>query len=155
LPPDDPARQDAAAEVGQLRDRLAVLQETQSPALWLEHRPQLGRDAFTHGRPEIFGHSVEAAQAVDVIEFLWASLALFDDDASPVTTTTYRPEPLRLHTMAKARDRILQRLNEQPDGAPLAQMLPDTPPDAAIAPRRAPATTLRLGRHARRCSRTT
>jgi hypothetical protein len=50
---------------------------------WLERRPQLGHDVFARGAPEIFGLSVEAGQAVDVIEFLWASLALFDEPDQP------------------------------------------------------------------------
>jgi segregation and condensation protein A len=137
LPADAPGQRDATAEADQLRGRLVALAEVQALGFWLEQRPQLGRDAFTRGRPEIFGVSVEAGPAIDVVEFLWASLALFDDDAAPDTTPTYRPEPLRLHTVAQARERILQRLNEQSDGAPLAQMLPDTPPDTTTTPRRA------------------
>jgi segregation and condensation protein A len=132
LPADLCAQQDAAAEVGQLRDRLAALQETQTLAGWLERRPQLGHEVFARGQPEIFGVSVETAEVVDVIEFLWASLALFDDDAGePDTTSVYRP-PLRLelHTVANARERILQQLAETPDGAVLDRFLPDMPVSA-------------------------
>jgi hypothetical protein len=75
---------------------------------------------------EIFGVSVEAGQAVDVIEFLWASLALFDDGASePDTATTYRPIQLDLYAVVDARARILHRLAETPDGASLEQLLPE------------------------------
>jgi death on curing protein len=82
--------------------------------------------------PEVFGVSVKAVQSVDVIEFLWASLALFDDDAGqPDMAMIYRP-PLRpdLHTVAEARERILQRLAETPDGAVLDRFLPDMPASA-------------------------
>jgi segregation and condensation protein A len=71
--------------------------------------------------------SVDAGQAVDVIEFLWASLALFDDAAAPLTTTLYRPRPVELYAVAEARDRIRRRLAETPGGAPLDRLLPDPP----------------------------
>jgi hypothetical protein len=91
LPADLAVQQDAAAEVGQLRDRLVALQEMQALAGWLERRPQLGRDVFARGRPEVFGVSVETTEVVDVVEFLWASLALFDDAPVPDTVNVYRP----------------------------------------------------------------
>jgi segregation and condensation protein A len=78
LPADPAAQQDDAAEADQLRDRLVGLEETQALAGWLERRPQLGHDVFVRGhRPsraqssEVFGVSADAAQAIDVIEFLW------------------------------------------------------------------------------------
>ena len=133
LPADAPARQDAVAEANQLRTRLIALQETQALTLWLERRPQLGHDGFARGQPEVLGVSIAAAPAVDVIEFLWASLALFDDDAAePDTATVYRPVPLDLYAVADARDRILRRLAETPDGATLDRLLPD--PDAMAEP---------------------
>jgi segregation and condensation protein A len=123
---DAPVQHEAQEEVCQLRGRLVALQETQALAVWLERRPQLGQDVFARGRPEIFGVSVEAGQAVDVIEFLWASLALFDDGASePDTATTYRPIQLDLYAVVDARARILHRLAETPDGASLEQLLPE------------------------------
>jgi segregation and condensation protein A len=129
LPADASAQQEAVAEAGQLRDRLVALQAAQALAGWLERRPQLGRDVFARGQPEVFGVSVEGAHAVDVIEFLWASLALFDDDAeSPDTASVYRPPPrLELYAVAEARDRILRRLAETPEGGSLDRFLPDMP----------------------------
>jgi segregation and condensation protein A len=137
LPADAPGHQDAAAEADQLRVRLVALEAMQALALWLERRPQLGHDVFGRGQPEIFGVSVEAGPAIDVTEFLWASLALFDDEAPPEAATAYRPAPLALHTVAQARERILRRLSEQPDGAPLAELLPVEAPNADDASRRA------------------
>jgi segregation and condensation protein A len=138
LPADAPGQKEATAEADPLRTRLAALAEMQAFAAWLERRPQLGHDVFARGRPEIFGHTVEAGQAIDVIEFLWASPALFDDDPSePDTATVYRPVSLALHTVAAARERILRRLSEAPDGVPLAALLPDEAPDAGAASRRA------------------
>ena len=82
LPAGAPVQQEAAAEVEQLRTRLGALQTMRALAGWLEQLPQLGHDVFARGRPpsraqspEIFGVSVEASQALDVVEFLWASLA--------------------------------------------------------------------------------
>jgi segregation and condensation protein A len=142
LPADAPVRQEAAAEADQLRTRLGGLQAMRALAGWLEQRPQLGYDVFARGRPEIAGVSVDApsasystgsaggtlassAQTLDVVEFLWASLALFDDAPVPETITVYRPAQPPLYTAAAARDRILRRLDDAPDGAQLEQLLPD------------------------------
>jgi len=125
LPADTRARRDAAAEADQLRERLVALREMQALAFWLERRPLLGRDVLARGRPEVFGVSVEAGQAIDVVEFLWASMALFDDDAAPDTAPVYRPLHLELYAVAEARERILRRLAEAPDGISLGQLLPD------------------------------
>jgi len=125
LPAEAPARQDATAEAEQLRARLVALQETQALAFWLERRPQFGRDVFARGLPEVFGVSVEAGNAIDVVEFLWASMALFDDAAAPDTGSVYRPLYFDLYAVAEARERILRRLAEAPDGISLGQLLPD------------------------------
>ena len=138
LPPADaPAHQQATAEADQLRGQLVALADSQALADWLQRRPQLGHDVFARGKPEMFGLSVEVGQAIDVIEFLWASLARFEDStAAPDTATVYRPARLDLCTVAEARDRILRRLADSPDGTTLAQCLP-TPPattDGEIQP---------------------
>jgi segregation and condensation protein A len=126
LPADAPAQQEAAAEAGVFRSRLVALEEIQALAGWLERRPQRGHDVFGRGRPELFGVSVEAGQAVDVVEFLWASLALFDDDtAAADTATVYQARPFELYAVAEARDRILRLLAEAPEGASLEQFLPE------------------------------
>jgi segregation and condensation protein A len=127
LAADAPARQDAAAAADQLRGRLVALAEIQALACWLERRPQLGRDVFARGAPEIFGIAVEAGPAIDVVEFLWASLALFDDEPGPDTANAGRPVRLDLFAVAEARDRILRRLAETPEGGSLDRFLPDMP----------------------------
>jgi segregation and condensation protein A len=137
LPADAPGQHEATAEADQLRGRLVALEEVQALALWLERPPQRGHDVFDRGRPAIFGIAVEAGPAIDVTEFLWASLALFDDEAPTDTATAYRPAPLRLHTVAEARARILRRLTEQPDGVGPDQLLPDEAPGASEPSRRA------------------
>jgi segregation and condensation protein A len=137
LPPDTPAQQEAAAEAGALRRRLVALADVQALAGWLDRRPQLGHDVFARGRPEIFSAaSADAAPAIDVIEFLWASLALFDDDPAPETAAIYQPRPLNLYPVAAARDRILRRLGVAPGGGPLEQFLPDPPASEAWTPLR-------------------
>ena len=61
-----------------------------------------------------------------MVEFLWASLALFDDDtAAADTATVYQARPFELYAVAEARERILQLLAEAPEGAPLERFLPD------------------------------
>jgi segregation and condensation protein A len=129
LPADAPGHREAAAEADQLRVRLVALEATQALTFWPEQRPQLGHDVFARSQPEMLGVSVEAGPAIDVTEFLWASLALFDDEAPSDTATAYRPAPLALHTVAQARERILRRLSEQPDGASLDELLPEDSPD--------------------------
>ena len=91
LPADTPAQLAAAVEADRLRTRLGALQDAQALAGWLERRPQLGREVFARGQPELLGTAFESAHQVDVIEFLWASLALFDDDPAPDTASVYRP----------------------------------------------------------------
>jgi segregation and condensation protein A len=126
LPDDAPAQQDAAAEADVFRGRLVALEEIQALAGWLERRPQLGHDVFGRGQPEIFGVSVAAGQAVDVVEFLWASLALFDEDtAAADTATVYQARPFELYAVAEARERILRLLAAAPEGASLERFLPD------------------------------
>jgi segregation and condensation protein A len=127
LAADAPVQQAAATEVDQLRTRLVALADIQALAGWLEGRPQLGHDVFARGAPEIFGIAVEPGQAVDVIEFLWASLVLFDD--APETAARYRPRPFAPYAVAEARDRILRLLAGMPGGSPLDQFLPDLPAD--------------------------
>jgi segregation and condensation protein A len=139
LPADAPARQDAAIDANALRGHLVALADIQALAGWLERRPQLGHDVFARGRPppraqssEIVGVSREAAPAMDVIEFLWASLALCDDAPVPDIAAVYRPVRLDLHTMADARDRILRRLAETTKGVPFERLLPDQDPAADL-----------------------
>jgi segregation and condensation protein A len=125
LPADALTQPGAEVEAQQLRDHLTRRQEAQALTDWLERRPRLGYDSFARGRPEALDVALEPAAGLDVVAFLWASLALFDDDLPPVPTTpTYRPRWLDLHRVADARARILQRLSTAPDGQTLASLLP-------------------------------
>ena len=128
LPADAQAEQDATAEADQLLGRLAELQVMQALAAWLERRPQLGRDVFVRGQPEILGVSAEPTPDLDIIEFLWASLTLFDDSEPPPDTgAVYRPPPLSLYPAGEARARILRLLAESPGEVAFEKLLPDAP----------------------------
>jgi segregation and condensation protein A len=133
LPVEAPTQQEAAVEADQLRARLIELQAMQALAGWLDRRPQLGRDVFARGRPEVFGLVSETVPGLDVIEFLWSSLALFDDD-TPATDSVpvYQPQHFALYAVAAARDRIRLRLAAAPVGGPLDHFLPD-PADIAAS----------------------
>jgi segregation and condensation protein A len=130
LPAEAPARQAAEDAADQLRARLLSLQAMRGLAAWLEQRPQLGRDVFARGRPEVSGVAVAGAPLPDVIAFLWASLALFNDEPVPDAAALYRPRPLDLYDVGEARERILRRLAEMPDGGWFEQFLPETPEPA-------------------------
>jgi segregation and condensation protein A len=134
LLPTDPAEQhQAEAQAVELRDRLVDLQAMQALAQWLDGRPQLGRDVFARGRPEDFAAAIGAEHDADVVEFLWASLALFDEAEDAVdTAVVYRPRRWDWYSVAAARARILAVLADAPEGERFERLLPDLP-DAAIA----------------------
>ncbi len=128
LPADTAAQLAAEADAGDLRDRLLDLQAAQSLASWLERRPQLGQDVFARGQPEPIGSLSQSRQEVDVVTFLWACLALFDDGAADANTTQiYTPPWHGLHSARAAQHRILQLLPLAPDGAALGGFLPPAP----------------------------
>jgi segregation and condensation protein A len=136
LLPVETAQQAAQHAASQLRDRLLALHEAQTLAAWLERRPQLGRDAFPRGQPELPGTATEPAHQIDVIEFLWASMALFDDAPDAATaTSTYRPPWRDLHSALEAQQRMLRLLAVLPNGASLDQFLPVAPTEDDISSR--------------------
>jgi segregation and condensation protein A len=140
LPAGALVQNEATAEADRLRERLAALEEIAALAHWLERRPQLGHQVFARGQPEVFGVSVDAVQAIDMVEFLWASLALFDDDNNqPDAASVYRPLPLELYAIAEARERIVRLLQQSPEGVTLDRLLPDAAApanDAGLSPLR-------------------
>jgi segregation and condensation protein A len=127
LPADAPAARAAKDAADDFRDRLSGLAEIQALAAWLDRRSHLGRDVFTRGQPpEEFALAAEGGPEIDVIEFLWASMALFDDGGPrPDTSERYRPRWRDLYSIPEARARILKRLAEIPDGLPLERLLPE------------------------------
>jgi len=140
LVPADPAQQRAAeAEAARLQRQLLALREVQALAAWLRRRPQLGHQVFARGRPEPLGLLTETRHQVDVIEFLWASLALFDEDgAGADTASRYQPQRWDLHPVPEARDRIVRLLAEAGEGRALDRLLPAAPMEGS-----APETALR------------
>lgn len=131
--PENPgAAQDAEQDAAIALRRLDDLVDMRPVMAWLNGRPMLGQTVFARGRPEHMGVQLGMAPDVDVIAFLWASLALFEDDEpAPDTTARYRPSWSDLHSVTEARDRILRILassGEGRDGAPLAlgHCLPET-----------------------------
>ncbi len=140
LVPADPAQQRAAeAAAARLQGQLQAVREAQALAAWLGRRPQLGREVFARGRPEPLGLLAETRHQVDVIEFLWASLALFDEDgAGADTASRYQPRRWDLHPVPEARDRILRLLGEAGEGRALGTLLPAAPMEGS-----APETPLR------------
>jgi segregation and condensation protein A len=131
------AKRDSAAELRRIDDLAGV----RAAAAWLGEQPVLGEDFFARGTPDRLGVYLEAEDEVDVIAFLWASLALFEDDAEQLDTVArYRPVWTDLYSVAEARDRILRILEEGVDGQPLEHFLPEQaatadagePPEASL-----------------------
>ena len=127
------------------------LQAAQALAAWLEHRPQLGHDVFARGQPELLGTAIETNHEVDVIEFLWACLALFDDDAEGSTPppSICRPGaiciPSRTHGNASCGCWPRRRR-----GRRSRSFLPSAPPEQRGPGQGRAAATVRLEQHLRR-----
>jgi segregation and condensation protein A len=121
------AEQEAASALRWLDELVAM----RAAAAWLGAQPILGQTVFARGLPERTGLLLGTEHAVDVIAFLWASLALFEDDApDPDTVTRYRPFWSDLYTVTEVRDRILGLLGEGGEGGEgeeLEHFLAETP----------------------------
>ena len=85
---------------------------------WLERRPQLGRDVFARGRPELH----LGGGAGDLTELLRACLVALR--VPEAVAETYRPRPPQLWRVPDALARMDRLLGELPDGSPLAAFLP-------------------------------
>ena len=126
LLPADPAGQpEAEAQAVELRDRLVDLQAMQALARWLDGRLQLGRDVLARGQPEDFAAALGAEPDVDVVGFLWASLALFDEVEDAVDTAAVYQPRRQVYSVVAARARILALLAQAQEGGRLEQFLPD------------------------------
>ena len=144
LPPEADERGAAEANAERLRDALLAAERMRALAAWLARRPQLGHDVFARGRPEFVGLAAVPEHEVDVVEFLWAALELFEDGAAVSTAAVYRPPALDLHTVRDARERIRRLLARHPEGRPLGRLLPpeeaapveDAPPSRGALRRR-------------------
>lgn len=140
LPPEAEERGAAEASAERLRGALLAAEHTRALAAWLARRPQLGHDVFARGRPEFAGLAAAPEHEVDVVEFLWAALELFEDGAAVSTAPPYRPPTLDLYTVQDARERIRRLLARSPEGWPLGRLLPpeDAAPVGGAPPSRGP-----------------
>lgn len=125
LLPAKSAEHDRAVEEAETwRARAASLAEARSLAAWLAARPQLGQETFPRG-----AQAAPAARdggAHDLVEFLWASIAVFEGFAT-VPGPAYHPPVEALHGVAEARARILERIALAPEALPLQALLPEQP----------------------------
>jgi segregation and condensation protein A len=109
----------AQAEAAKLRRRLADREAVRAMAIWLERRPQLGREVFGQGAPAPEPSPVPLA---DITELLRACLRLI---ALPMRQRVYRPNPPPLWRVPDALARIRDLLTALPrEGAPLAHFVP-------------------------------
>ncbi len=125
LPTDTQERRAGHAKAGELHDRLRELQLVQAGAAWLDARPQLGREVFARGRPELLGLSEASDWDVDVVEFLWAAMAQFEPAPGIEPLATYAPPRPDLHSVEEGRARILGRLRTAEKALSLADVLPE------------------------------
>jgi segregation and condensation protein A len=142
LPPDAPAARAAVEEAEALRRQLLDRAQMRIAAGWLEQRPQLGRDSFRRGQPEV----TAAGRSGDLTELLRACLPVLrvaEDQA-----VALRPRPPPLWTASDAIAHLSRLLAVLPDGSPLAAFLPTIPGDAparALRCRAAVSSTLIAG----------
>ena len=119
LPANSPEVKAAQAEAEALRQQLLNRARMRSAADWLERRPQLGRDVFARGRPELV---LGGGGAGDLTELLRACLVALR--VPEAVAEIYRPRPPPLWRVTDALARLDTLLGELPDGSPLAAFLP-------------------------------
>lgn len=125
LPTDTQERRAGYAKAGELHDRMRELQLVQAGAAWLDARPQLGREVFVRGRPELLGFTEANDGDVDVVEFLWAAMALFEPAPGIEPRAAYALPRPDLHSVEEGRARILSRLRTSKAALSLADLLPE------------------------------
>jgi len=119
LPANSPEAKAAQAEAEALRQQLLNRARMRSAADWLERRPQLGRDVFARGRPELH---LCGGGAGDLTELLRACLVALR--VPEAVAESYRPRSPPLWRVTDALARMDQLLAELPDGSPLTAFLP-------------------------------
>ena len=119
LPPDSREAKAAQAEAEALRQQLLNRARMRSAADWLERRPQLGRDVFARGRPELH---LGRGGAGDLTELLRACLVALR--VPEAVAEAYHPRPPPLWRVTDALPRLDRLLGELPDGSPLTAFLP-------------------------------
>jgi segregation and condensation protein A len=124
LPGDEPDAKAAVTEAEALRRQLLDRAHLRAAADWLARRPQLGRDTFARGRPEISGPG-RVGDLTDLFRACLVALRVPEEQAIAARA----PAP-PLWRVTDALRHIGARLPKLPDGSPLAAFLP--PKDAAI-----------------------
>ncbi len=171
LPAEDPRAQAGQAEAEALRRQCISRAEMVAVADWLERQPQLGREVFACGRPEV-GHTgsgwrgqgaahrtaaamddadgQDEAEHDDLTELLRACLVAL---RLPAHAEAYQPRRLPFWSVADATTRIGSLLRTMPEGGLLEVFLPALPepgpelagPEQVRARRAAVAATLMAG----------
>ena len=142
LPADAPAARAAAAEAEALRRQLLARAQMRLAADWLERRPQLGREVFARGMPEL----IPAGGVGDVTELLRACLVALR--VPEEQAAAFRPKPPPLWRASDALSRLRSLLGVLPDGSPLQAFLPrlgTEQPGRALRARAALSSTLIAG----------
>ena len=125
LPKEMGGSDDAEQAAGVLTDRLAELGRVRAVTAWLEARPQLGRDMFERGRPEITPGPMVAADFVSLFQTCLDVLR----GQSGSRPETYRPPRRLLWTPYQAIARMRAILGKLPAGGDLLGFLPEIAAD--------------------------
>ncbi len=129
LPPTDPRHPAAADQARQLQAQLLSLQEARALNLWLDDRPQLGRDVFGRGASQPGTAAPLQPDNLDRVEFLWACIALFEGAWSAPALdrpAVYAPRLPNLYRVEDALGRVRNLMQDVPPTAQvsLADLLP-------------------------------
>ncbi len=141
LPVDSREGSKAHAEAEALRQRLADRAQIAAAADWLEQQPQLGREVFARGQPEIRTVS-HVGDLTDLLRACLVVLQLPDDLA------VYRPRPPVLWRVADAMGRIREMMAVATGSRALEDFLPKIEadmPNRELRIRAAVASTLVAG----------
>ncbi len=118
LPADAPEAKAALSEAEALRRQLVAREEMRAAADWLERRPQLGRDFFVRGMPEIGG----ASRTTDVADLLRACLTLLR--VPEELASVYQPRPPLFWPVQQALAHGRRLLETMPTPCPWEALLP-------------------------------
>ncbi len=118
LPADAPEAKAALSEAEALRRQLVARNEMRAAADWLERRPQLGRDFFVRGRPEIGG----ASRTTDIADLLRVCLTLLR--VPEELAKVYQPRPPLFWPVQQARAHTKVKLENLPTPFPWEALLP-------------------------------
>ena len=104
-----------------LFNRLAELEKVRAGAVWLEERPQLGRDFFRKGRRDPLPDPAPVGGYVALME---ACLAVLRPRHNPETDTFVIKPRRSITTPTEAFSRMRAMLGDLPEGAELLTFLP-------------------------------